>query len=686
VTAPASLCVCIPTYNEAGNVERMVRAVLDATEPLGMDVTVLVIDDGSPDGTGDIADRLAEADLRVAVLHRREKSGIGPAYLAGFRWALERDADLIVQMDCDFSHDPADIQRLVAAAETADVVLGSRYVDGGEVRDWPLGRRLISRGGCWYARTLLGLGIRDLTGGFKCFRRDALATLITSDTEASGYGFQIEMTHRAIRAGLRVQEVPIVFTERTEGSSKMSRGIALEAARVVLNLREASSPHRVRRALPARAQVLRWGIGAAAVAGVLAILRPSPLEVAYTLLLALYLGLLLVGVTTLAWMLYAWREPEAITRVGFTDGEREPRLSFSLILPARHEEQVLGTTIARLREQRYPDFEVIVVTGDDDPGTRAVAEAAIAGDPRFRVIEDASRPKNKPKALNTALAHCRGDVVGVFDAEDQVAPDLLRAVDRRFQETGAEVVQGATQLMNFSSSWFSVRNVLEYYFWFKSRLHFHAAAGFIPLGGNTVFVRRDWLEAAGGWDPDCLAEDCDLGSRLSTMGARTVVAYSPDLVTREETPATVRDLVRQRTRWNQGFLQVLRKGEWRSLPRAGRALAFYTLSFPFLQAFLAILLPLSVAAAVLADLPIVLTLLSFLPLVPLLMILAVEAVGLSEFGRDYGMRVRIRDYARLVVGFLPYHLLLAGAACHAASRELRGVNNWEKTAHVGAHL
>jgi cellulose synthase/poly-beta-1,6-N-acetylglucosamine synthase-like glycosyltransferase len=385
-------------------------------------------------------------------------------------------------------------------------------------------------------------------------------------------------------------------------------------------------------------------------------------------------------------MLYAWREPEAIARVGFSDGDIAPVLSFSLILPARHEESVLGTTIARLREQRHPDFEVIVVVGDDDPGTRAVAEEAIAGDPRFVVIEDASRPKNKPKALNTSLKHCRGDVVGVFDAEDQVAPDLLRAVDRRFQETGAEVVQGATQLMNFSSSWFSVRNVLEYYFWFKSRLHFHAAAGFIPLGGNTVFVRRAWLEAAGGWDPNCLAEDCDLGSRLSTMGARTVVAYSPELVTREETPATVRDLMRQRTRWNQGFLQVLRKGEWRTLPRAGRALAFYTLSFPFLQAFLALLLPLALAGAILADLPVLLTLVSFAPIVPLLVILVVEAVGLSEFGRDYGLRVRLRDYLRLVVGFLPYHLLLAGAACHAASRELRGVNNWEKTAHVGAHL
>ena len=237
-----SICVCIPTYNEAKNVEPMAGAVLATTQRLGLAATLLVIDDGSPDGTGAIADRLAAADPRVAVLHRRTKDGIGPAYLAGFRWALARGADPVLQMDCDFSHDPADIGRLVAATKDADVVLGSRYVPAGAVTDWPLLRRLISRGGCWYARTILGVGIRDLTGGFKCFRREALEALLRYDTRSSGDGFQIEMTHRALRADLRVREVPIEFSDRTLGSSKMSRGIALEAARVVVALRRSPSP------------------------------------------------------------------------------------------------------------------------------------------------------------------------------------------------------------------------------------------------------------------------------------------------------------------------------------------------------------------------------------------------------------------------------------------------------------
>jgi dolichol-phosphate mannosyltransferase len=238
-----SLCVCVPTYNEAGNVEPFVDrllAVLSATP--GISATVLVIDDGSPDGTGEIADSLSRRDRRVQVLHRSEKGGIGTAYQAGFTWALERRFDLVAEMDCDFSHDPATLPLLLEAARGADLVLGSRYVSGGGVRDWSLARRLISRGGCAYARTILGVPIRDLTGGFKCFRRETLERLPFLQAEARGYGFQIEMTYRAVQAGLTVCEVPIVFRDRTSGSSKMSPGIALEAAALVLKLRLSRRP------------------------------------------------------------------------------------------------------------------------------------------------------------------------------------------------------------------------------------------------------------------------------------------------------------------------------------------------------------------------------------------------------------------------------------------------------------
>jgi dolichol-phosphate mannosyltransferase len=220
--------VCLPTYNERENLEQMVRALGDVldTERDG----VLVIDDNSPDGTGEIADALAAQLPWVSVLHRDRKEGIGPAYLAGFRSLLPaRETELLLEMDCDFSHDPRDVPRLIDAASTADLVLGSRYVRGGGTANWGLLRRVVSRGGCLYAQVLLGVAVRDLTGGFKCFRRQALEVIDLDALSAHGYAFQIETTYRVLRAGLRVKEVPIRFTERRAGASKMTTSIVVEA-------------------------------------------------------------------------------------------------------------------------------------------------------------------------------------------------------------------------------------------------------------------------------------------------------------------------------------------------------------------------------------------------------------------------------------------------------------------------
>ena len=228
------ICICLPTYNERENIEPMVDRL---GVILGGEGVVLVIDDNSPDGTGEIADRLAAERLWVQALHRPRKEGLGPAYLDGFRRALELGADLIFELDCDFSHDPADIPRLAAAAEDADLVIGSRYVPGGGTRNWGLVRRLISRGGSLYAQLLLGVPVRDLTGGFKCYRRAVLETIDLDAIDSKGYAFQIETTYCALRAGFRVTEVPIVFVDRAVGGSKMSKAIVLEAVWKVPALR-----------------------------------------------------------------------------------------------------------------------------------------------------------------------------------------------------------------------------------------------------------------------------------------------------------------------------------------------------------------------------------------------------------------------------------------------------------------
>jgi dolichol-phosphate mannosyltransferase len=219
-------CVCLPTYNERENLEAMLRA-LEAV--LGADDRVLVIDDNSPDGTGEIADRLAKELGFVDVLHRERKEGLGAAYVAGFRWALEHDAELVLEMDCDFSHNPADVPRLIEAASEAELVLGSRYVPGGGTRNWSRVRRAISIGGSFYARTLLHVPVRDLTGGFKCYRRAVIEAIEPGTISARGYAFQIETTYRTLRAGFGVKEIPIVFIDREVGGSKMSKQVVLEA-------------------------------------------------------------------------------------------------------------------------------------------------------------------------------------------------------------------------------------------------------------------------------------------------------------------------------------------------------------------------------------------------------------------------------------------------------------------------
>ncbi|HEY4779106.1 MAG TPA: polyprenol monophosphomannose synthase [Solirubrobacterales bacterium] len=237
---PAPAWLVLPTYNEAENVEAFVAA---ARAKLPASAQVLIVDDGSPDGTGKVAERLAERHDNVSVLHRQVKEGLGPAYIAGFRRALAAGAGLVLEMDSDFSHDPAYLPRLLEAARRADVVLGSRYVAGGGVSDWGPLRKAISRGGSAYAKLILGVDVQDMTGGFKCFRREVLETIDLDSIQARGYAFQVEMTYRAIRGGFKVVEVPIVFRDRRVGASKMDRGIVAEALWRVPMLR--FGPHHV---------------------------------------------------------------------------------------------------------------------------------------------------------------------------------------------------------------------------------------------------------------------------------------------------------------------------------------------------------------------------------------------------------------------------------------------------------
>ena len=401
------------------------------------------------------------------------------------------------------------------------------------------------------------------------------------------------------------------------------------------------------------------------------------------------LVLFAIATSTLYLNTYAWWDPSTQERTFYGGLLQEARYSFSLIMPCRQEEeQVMRATLEALLIQSHREVEIIISVGHDDLATVDIAHRLAAEHPAtVRVSVEHSEVKNKPLQLNAALAMCRNDIVGVFDAESIAAPDLLRNIDSCFVARDADVVQGAVQLMNFKDTWYSLRNCLEYFTWFRSRLHAHASKGFIPLGGNTVFIRRELLLKVDGWDAGCLAEDCDLGVRLSTLGREIVVAYSPDLVTREETPDSLAGLVKQRTRWSLGFMQVYAKGDWKQLPtRRRRALAWWTLMQQHFMAFAGVAIPIAVIAALWGRTTMPVTLLAFLPLIPTIATVAFDMCMLHEFGRDHRYRVRFYDYVRLVLSTPFYQLVLAFAAVRALAKFHRGDFRWEKTAHSGAHL
>ena len=414
------------------------------------------------------------------------------------------------------------------------------------------------------------------------------------------------------------------------------------------------------------------------------------LDVLLSLLVVMIaLVLFAIATSTLYLNTYAWWDPKTQERTFYGGVLAEEQHSFSLIMPCRHEEEpVMRATLGALLNQTHRAVEVIISVGHDDPETVAIAQRLAAEHPdSVRVSVEGSAVKNKPLQLNAALMMCRNDIVGVFDAESIAAPDLLRNIDSCFVGRNADVVQGAVQLINFKDTWYSLRNCLEYFTWFRSRLHAHANKGFIPLGGNTVFIKRHLLNQVGGWDTDCLAEDCDLGVRLSTLGRQIVVAYSPDLVTREETPDSLKGLVKQRTRWSLGFMQVYAKGDWKRLPtRRRRALAWWTLMQQHFMAFAGLVIPIAIIVAVWGDFPMAVTLIAFLPLIPTLATIAFDVCMLHEFGRDHRFRVSVYDYVRLVVSTPFYQLVLAFAAVRALVKFYRRDFRWEKTSHSGAHL
>lgn len=391
-------------------------------------------------------------------------------------------------------------------------------------------------------------------------------------------------------------------------------------------------------------------------------------------------------------IMYAYREPEAVERMSFPAASENPTEQFCLIVPARHEDAVLADTLRLLARQTHPNVHIVSVMCDDDDETIQVARQVETETDRVEVMLYPLLPgvkPSKPLQMNYVLEQIAGrgyTVVGVIDAEDTVQPELLMHIDAAFQDQSIDIVQGGVQLMNHDSSWYSLHNVLEYYKWFSSAFAFHADKEFMPLGGNTVFIRIEMLQKAGGW-PTTLTEDCSLGVLLSTrFNAKTAVYYEPRLATQEETPDSLKSLFRQRVRWNQGFYHEWRKGVWRELPTLQqRLLAAYVLLSPVLLAWSTIMMVAALSAATLLDAPVGLVMLMYIPLVPMLLLLALNVVFLYDFGKAFDRKVRIRSYAVMFATYFLYQVVLNAAALWSIIRELRGDSSWQKTSHSGLH-
>jgi cellulose synthase/poly-beta-1,6-N-acetylglucosamine synthase-like glycosyltransferase len=388
--------------------------------------------------------------------------------------------------------------------------------------------------------------------------------------------------------------------------------------------------------------------------------------------------------------LFIWADPNRAWLNRAPRIYRPPSISFTILLPARHEEDVYRETIQKIYDLKYPKdlMQIVAICREDDPGTISEAMAKIneVGDPNLQLLVFNDRPINKPHGLNLGLQVARGDVVTIFDAEDEPHPDILNIVNTIMLDHEVDAVQSGVQLMNHNTRWFCFLNVLEYFFWFKSALHFFARVGMIPLGGNTVFVRRELMDKLGGWDEHCLTEDADIGIRLSAGDARVRVIYDDTFVTREETPLSVREFVRQRTRWNQGFIQILFKGDWLRLETfTQRMLAFYVLVMPQLQALFVLLLPVSVLTLFFVRIQIWLAIFTFLPLGCLVLAMFIEVAGLREFKKAHQRPWSWREAMVLVVTYFPYQWLLGISALRAVYRHVQGTSNWEKTAHAGQH-
>ena len=680
--------VVLATYNQKEFIVKALTELLVVRKFLqSYKLEILVIDDFSTDGTAEILREFARNNRGIHVVSG-DKNGYGTLTIRKSMFAVEQlHADVVIEMNGG-AYIAREIPLLLDTLDKGNDVVIATYKgkNGGLPKRWSFLKKCSHVWNNFAVQKIGGISrTRDCLSGVRAIRGVVLCVLKHKRVRGNGTAYQMDFLAHAQRKNAKITHVPVQFAD----ISGDQRGVAS-----------------LRKSLFLQAVAVRFPF--LKTITLLDILYPTIFFVLLQILFLVYIGaidlpnpvVIVVGMLTgllslqsmynIYWMIYAWEDSERSERTKIPTAMSAPQYSFTAIIPARHEESVIAQTIQAVSAIDYPESlkETLIVCRSDDTKTIQKVEQTIATlqKTNVRLLVFSDTPVNKPHALNFALGSATKDIVTIFDAEDQPHRDIYSIINTVYKKEQVDVIQAGVQLMNFTSSWFATLNVLEYFFWFKSTLHYFAKLGIVPLGGNTVFFKRKQLETIGGWDENCLTEDADIGIRLSVRGATYKVVYSGKHATQEETPHDLASFIKQRTRWNQGFMQVLFKGEWKKLPRLSqRLLAMYVLILPELQALLFLILPFTIFVSLFFKMPAVFALFTLLPLLLLVLQLIIYTIGLYEFTKEYKLKFPVWIPLKIFLTFLPFQLVLGFSAFRGLSRILTGNRKWEKTVHLNAH-
>ena len=691
------IVVIVPTYNEKDTIVSLLRHIQRQRIYLSdARLSVLVIDDNSPDGTAQFVRSYAKQAGNIHVLRGR-RGGVGRAYKRGIHFAMRRMyADIIIQMDATLSQDPSLIPFFVREIKKgSDMVIGSRYVNQGSTpQRWSASRKAKSTFANGFAKFITGIkSVSDCTSTYRAYKTSLVKRIGLKNLHSDGYSFTLTMLYHAIKRKARIKEIPLRYQKRYKGYSKNT---VLHAPKFALRTLFLKMPFLYYVVLSVATFVIAFagfslGLFVSYIAGLSSFSITFDTQFIIISIITLFvLAMSSQSIFNIFLLIYAWEDAERIEEDAPPKTYEHPKYSFTALVPARNEELVVMDTIKAINAIDYPEHlkETLVICRTDDYNTIRRAEQIIyyLNKKNVRLVLFNDLPINKPHSLNKGLKYAKKDIVVVFDAEDQPSRNIYNIANTQMIKKNLDVLQSGVQLMNFRSSWYATFNVLEYFFWFKSALHFFAKKGVIPLGGNTVFFKRRLVQQVGGWDETCLTEDAEIGFRMSQEQARVGVVYDEKHTTQEETPHSLGSFIKQRTRWNQGFIQILQKGDWKSLDGFGKKfLAAYILLLPQLQALFFFMIPISIATVFFLDLPLLFALMTIVPLLLLFIQLIIYMVGLFEFTRGYKLSYPFWMPLQIILMFYPFQFLLGISATRALLRFMAKDISWEKTLHMNTH-